>query len=120
MEEYIGCYDSVNEIVDEATNQFGKNYVLNEEKHGKLQEVCAAIDSFVEEIDCDFVDVTVDFNIKRLVIDIGCDDMVLHGGRNNQFFSLIQMLDSFSFSKTKNGALCIALNVDNMWERMRG
>lgn len=118
--EYTGCYDSVAEIVDEATKQFAQTYTLNEDKRGSLKEVCEAIDDFVEEIDCNFVDVSVDSNSKQLTIDIGCDDMILHDGRSSQFFTLIQMVDSFSFSKTKGGGLCIALNIDGVWERLRG
>ena len=118
--EYIGCYDSVMEIVDEGAKEFAATHTPNEEKKAVLGDVCEAVDNFVGEIDCNFVDVSVNSNSKQLTIDIGCDDIILHGGRDSQFFTLIQMVDSFSFSKTKNGGLCIALNVDNVWERLRG
>lgn len=118
--EYMGCYDSVMEIVNEGTKEFAAIYTPNEEKVKALGDICEAVDSFVGEIDCNFVDVSVDSNSKQLTIDIGCDDIVLHGGRNSQFFTLIQMVNSFSFSKTKKGGLCIALNVDGVWERLRG
>lgn len=118
--EYMGCYDSVIEIVDEGTKEFAATHALSEEKVKSLSGVCEAADSFVGEIDCNFVDVSVDSSSKQLTIDIGCDDIILHDGRNSQFFTLIQMVDSFSFSKTKKCGLCIALNVDGVWERLRG
>lgn len=118
--EYMGCFGSVMEIVDEATQEFSATYAPNKEKVEALEEVCEAVDDFVGEIDCNFVDVSVDSNSKQLTIDIGCDDIILHGGRSSQFFSLIQMVSSFSFSKTKNGGLCVALNIDGVWERLCG
>ena len=46
-----------------------------------------------------------------------CDEIVLQHGRKNVFFQVIQMFDSFSFSKSKDGNVCISLNLDKMWER---
>ena len=118
--EYMGCYNSVMEIVDEATEQFSKTHKLNVQKKESLRDICEQIDCFAEDIECNFVDVNVDMSSKQLTIDIGCDDIILHDGRNNNFFSLIQMFDSFSFSKTKCGGLCVALNINDVWERLRG
>ena len=118
--EYMGCYDSVVEVIGEAEMQFEHTHTLNKDKYNELEEVCDAIDSFVKEICCNFVDVSVDSNSKRLTIDIGCDSVIFYNGRSSQFFELIQMVDSFSFSKTKDGGLCIALNIDGILEREHG
>ena len=54
---------------------------------------------------------------KRVAIEIICEEMVLQHGREHVFFRVIQMFDSFSFSKSKDGNVCISLNLDKMWER---
>jgi hypothetical protein len=120
MEEYSGCYDLVMEIVDDATKKFNGLYILNEKKYAALEVICSMVDDFVSEIEPNFVDVSVDTNSKQLTFDIGCDDLVLEHGSSDLFFAMIRRMDSFSFSKTKNGGLCIALNLDGLWRRIHG
>jgi hypothetical protein len=120
MEDYSGCYDSVIEIVDDATKKFDGLYILNEKKYAALEAICDMVDDFVSEIEPNFVDVSVDTSSKQLTFDIGCDDLVLERGSDELFFAIIRKMGSFSFSKTKNGGLCIALNVNGLWERIYG
>lgn len=117
--EYSGCYEAVNKIVLDATKQFGALYTLNQRRYDELSQICEAIDEFVESIECNFVDVSVDGS-KQLTVDIGCDEVVFEKGRSDGFFTLIQSTDSFSFSKSKGGNLCIALNIDGLWEVSHG
>lgn len=117
--EYTGCYNSTVEVVNEATQQFEQFFKLNDSKFAELDGICAAVDEFVREIEPERVDVSVS-NSKQLIIDIGCDDVIFERGRSSAFFSLIQKVSSFSFSKDKNVGLRIALNIDGLWERACG
>lgn len=114
--EYKGCYESVVELIKEASQQFGDSYLLNDNKFANLKSVCDAVDLLVEEIDCESVDISVSDTTKQFTIEIVCDEIIFEQGRNNGFFKLIQMLDSFSFSKKGREFIRIALNIDNMWE----
>lgn len=114
--EYKGCYSSAVELIEEASHEFGDAVVLNESKFDSLEYVCEYVDKLVEKTECDSVDVSVDKITKQFTIEIACDDIIFENGRSNEFFKLIQMLDSFSFSKKGRESLRITLNIDNMWE----
>lgn len=118
--EYTGCYDSVIELVDEGPVQF-QEHELNKGKYEMLSAICEATDKLVKEIeDCECVDASIDDRTKQLTISILCYDVIFQHGRESVFFSLIQMLSSFSFSKAKGGLLRIDLNIDGVWEKKSG
>lgn len=118
--EYMGCYDSVIELVNEGTARF-HGYELNNKKYEMLDTICEAVDKLVDEIDdCECVNVSIDDYTKQLTISILCYDVIFQHGRENVFFSLIQMLSSFSFSKASGGFLQIDLNIDDIWEENSG
>lgn len=115
--EYNGCYGPVLELVNEGTGQF-KGYGLNKEKYEMLDAICETTDKLVSEIeDCECVNASIDDTTKQLTISILCDDVIFQHGRESVFFTLIQMLSSFSFSKAKGGLLRIDLNIDGVWEK---
>lgn len=117
--EHKGCYEPVIELVDERTSQFN-GYELNQEKYEMLDVICEMTDKLVEEIeDYECVNVSVDDTTKQLTISILCDEVVFQYGRTSVFFQLIQVLNSFSFSKAKGGLLRIDLNIDGVWEKER-
>lgn len=115
--EYRPCYDSVTEMVSEASHKFGEYYILQEEKFNRLRGICEIVDELVPEIDAESLDVTVDEASKRLTIGIECQEMVLEYGRTSDFFKLIKMVDSFSFYKVKKDLMRVDFNLDGMWER---
>lgn len=114
--ERTGCYDSVVEVVDAASEQFGDAHPLNIDRFAMLEDICSSVDKVVDEIECSQIDVSVGAVNRVLTISFVCDDLELQHGREHEFFSLIQMLDSFSFSKATNDGLWVALNVDGLWE----
>lgn len=116
--EYIECFDAVEGVVNEATKQYSSRYTLNKELYDKLADICYEVDELLGEIECLCLDVSVyDTSPKRVAIEIICDGMILQHGREHTFFHVIQMFDSFSFSKSKDGNVCISLNLDKMWVR---
>lgn len=112
---YKRCYDSMIELVEEASEKFGEGSILNETKFDSLKYVCNAIDRFIEEFECESYEVSVDETEKRFTIEVVTDEVVFEYGRSNEFFSLIQFLSSFSFSKKGADCIRIVMNIDNMW-----
>lgn len=118
--EFNSCRDEVMSFINEASKDFGSQYALNEEQSGKLDAVCDGVDKLIDDFDCEYFDVSVDDITKQFTIAIVCDEMILEHGRSHEFFGLIQLLSSFSFAKEGKGSICVTLNIDNMWERVRG
>lgn len=112
--EYRNCYDVVTEIINETSDRFGSTRALNERKFQSLGRVCELVDNFVKKIDFENIDVNT-YETGRLSITIVCDEVIFEHGRSDKFFELIQMLDSFSFSKAGRDLLNITLNIDDVW-----
>ena len=65
--EYTGCFDAVEDVVSEATEQYGGRYTLNKELYEKLPDICRGVDELFEEIECLCLDVSVyDVRIRGL------------------------------------------------------
>lgn len=117
--ENTGCYESVIELVNEATNLLS-GYALNQEKRETLGTICETIDKLICELESfECVNGSIDDTTKRLSISILCDDAIFQHGRESVFFTLIKMLSSFSFSKA-GYRLQINLNIDGLWEKKHG
>lgn len=117
---FNSCRDEVMNFVNKTSGRLGTQFSLNKEKFEKLDAICNSVDKFIEQFDCEYFAVSVDDITMQLTIFIVCDEMILEHGRSNDFFKLIQMLHSFSLSKKGNEGICIALNIDNIWERACG
>ena len=115
--EYKPCYSEVAGIITEASQHFGDSYLLQEEKFTRMRDICAIIDKLVPDLDAESLDVSIDETSKRLNIGFECDEMVLEHGRTSDFFKLIKMVDSFSFSKVKEDVMRVDFNIEGMWGR---
>lgn len=118
--EYTGCKDAAFELIEEASEEFGDSYFLNEEKYGKIDEICALVDKIAEELlDDEFglnsVTVDVDTTTKELVFNIVCDEIIFQHGRTHKFFTLAGLVDSIRFSKAKSSKLRIEIGVSGLW-----
>lgn len=112
---FVSTYDIVEMVIDEATEQFGSRWVIPNAKRKDLKTDCALIDKFVSEFDCESAEADIDDETLKLKVSIVCPDMVLEYGRTHPFFTLIQHVESFSFS-----AVGDSLKVDfvfaGLWE----
>lgn len=112
---FVNTYDIVEMIIDEATEQFGGRLVVPENKRKNLQTDCVLIDRLVSEFDCESVEADVNDETLKLRVSIVCPDMVLEYGRTHPFFSLIQHVESFSFSAVED-SLKVDLIFAGLWE----
>lgn len=115
--EYTGCKDAAFEVIDEASEEFGDSYFLNEEKYGKIEEICGLVDELMcnEDFGCNALTVDVDTTTKDLIFNIVCDDIVLQHGRSHKFFTLAGLVDRIKFSKAKPSSLRIEIGVCGLW-----
>lgn len=117
---YSGCKSIVDEVIEEANAEFCPAYSLKAGAVDRLHSICELVDEVVPELDCSAVDVSVNTSNKQFMFMLICDDMTLEDGRTHIFFQLIQMVDSFIFSKSGKESLRIELNIDDLWERKSG
>lgn len=94
----IKTYDIVEMVVDEATEQFGNNWVVPKNKRIGLQSDCKLIDRISSEFDCESIEADIDDETMKIKISLISPDIVLEYGRTHPFFALIQHTESFSFS----------------------
>lgn len=115
--EYTGCKDAALEVIDEASDEFGDSYFINEEKYGGLDEICGLVDELVQDEDfgCNSLTVDVDTTTKELIFNIVCDEIVLQHGRTHKFFTLAGLVDSIKFLKAKPSSLRIEVGVSGLW-----
>lgn len=117
--EYTGCKDFAVDVIEEATEKFGRSYSINEEKYGRLDEIYGLVDDVIlgigDESGCDEVTVDVDEATKELIFNIVCDEIILQHGRVNKFFELMALVDSVRFSQAKYDKLRIEIGVSGLW-----
>lgn len=111
--EYTGCKNAAFEVINEASDEFGDSYFLNEEKYGKLDEICGLVDELVrdEDFGCNSLTVDVDTAAKELIFNIVCDEIILQHGRTHKFFTLAGLVDTIKFSKAKPSGLRIEVGM---------
>lgn len=109
------CYSSVLKLISEASRRFGNQFCVNKAKAENLEEVCEIIEELISEFECEHFDATVNDEEKSLTLSVWYDDIILQGGSSHSFFSLIKMLDSFSFSKSNEDSLRIDMNINRLW-----
>jgi len=117
---YTNCNNSVMGVIEEASKQFGASLTVTQASFDRIEKICDMVDNLAQESLCEYVDVDVDELSRKLTISLTCDDLELHGGRTNEFFSLIKMVDSFGFSVTSDGLLKIEFNICWIWEGTGG
>lgn len=118
--DYASCNNSVMEVIDEASKRFGASLTVTQASYDRVEKICDMVDNLAQEALCEYVDVDVDEVSRKLTISLTCDDLEMHGGRTNEFFSLIKMVDSFGFSTTSDGLLKIEFNIYWIWEGTSG
>ena len=86
---YTRCYDSMIELVEEASDKFGEGAMLNESKFDSLKYICKVTDRFIEDRDTEKLDFGEPFN--QFKEDI-CDDKTLY-----EEYILAALIIYFSF-----------------------
>lgn len=109
------CYNSVINLVSEASRRFGNKFQIDDSALKNMPKICSIIDDMLEEFQCEYFDASVNDITKTLQLCFECDEIILEDGRSHPFFTLIQMADSFSFSKSEEDCIRVSLNIDRLW-----
>lgn len=108
-------YDTVMELINETVKKSNGRLTMFDGFDKKLSMVCDLVSEFEDKVDLEDVYVQVDDECRALSICILCDELILRNGREDSFFELIKLVDSFSFSKEKEDTLNISLNFYHVW-----
>lgn len=108
-------YDTTMELISETVKKSKGRLVMFDGFDKKLGKICDLVAEFEEKVDLEDVYVQVDEEVRELSICILCDELILRNGREDSFFELIKLADSFSFSKEKEDTLNISLNFYHVW-----
>lgn len=115
MESVVKCFDVVNMVVEEASEQFKPIWKIDNEKLDILHEYCDAIDEILKEFDGDSIDVDIDEIKMTVSITIECEDLTIES-KEHQFHQLVERAVRFGFSKSKEReAMCVNFVFPSVW-----
>ena len=77
----ITCWDAVQMVLEEATEQFGPMWKEDAEKKDNLREYCVAIGYIAGRAGSTFFHVTVDPETMRISVSLDVADLVIRGSR---------------------------------------
>lgn len=120
MGEFTSCYSLLMELINERNLNDNHSTPLNQERFESIDHICELVDSLIYQFRCRCVEADIDDATHVLTISIWCDEIVLVGEKSNDFFSLIQMISSFSASKSQDGDLRIDFNINDIWTVKNG
>ncbi len=113
-------HQAITETVKEELVRAQGRYLVSPERFNQIEDICTMIDSLLEYIECDFIDVLVQEPRKTIILSIVCDEIILRHSEDSQFSEIIQKADSFSFSKYDNEHIRINLNIEGLLVRADG
>lgn len=108
-------YDTTMELIGETVKKSKGRLAMFDGFDKKLSKVCDLVAEFEDKVDLEDVYIQIDEEVRELSICILCDELILRNGREDSFFELIKLADSFSFSKEKEDTLNISLNFFHVW-----
>lgn len=111
------CYECAVDLIAQATERHGKEFLLNKEKTQELPEICGLIEAIIHNNDCEYYDVGVVENTMQFVIAIVCDEMILDKEMAQTFYKLVKKVDSFVFSRPEIDMMRVEFRFDNIWKR---
>lgn len=113
----VKCFDIVNMILDEATEQFGGAWEVNEENYKILEQYCNAMDILAKEHDGEAFEVEVDDIAMTVSISMECMDFVVKD-KDSLYYELVKRAISFGFSVTDEGNLLVKFTFPSIWDKI--
>lgn len=114
---FTKCFDVVDMVVQEATNQFKPIWKLNNNNYDILQQYCSVIDSLVKEFNGSAFDVSIIEPQMKVLITITCEDLTLKSSNHN-FYRLAARADSVGFTVSEDGELNINFVFPSLWDKV--
>ncbi len=114
---FAKCFDVVDMVVQEATNQFKPIWKLNTDNYDILQQYCLVIDSLVEEFDGSAFDVSINEPQMKILITITCEELTLKSS-NHEFYKLAERAELVEFSVSEDGELNLKFVFPSLWDKV--
>lgn len=114
---FTKCFDVVDMVVQEATNQFKPIWKLNTDNYDILQQYCSVIELLIQEFDGSAFDVSINEPQMTILITITCEDLTLKSSNHN-FYKLAERADSVGFSVSEDGDLNLKFVFPSLWDKV--
>lgn len=102
------------EVLERLSSKSGKPVMILSSSNEKLELISSMIDDMVSEFEAETYTVSVVPEDLAMEINIELPEMIIEDCSEHNFFRLIEMVDTFSFS-VKEDYLNISLRVDNLF-----
>lgn len=112
----INCFDIVSATVEEATNQLGEYWKINEEKYDILREYCDRIDTLAERIESKSLSAEVDSISKTVSVSIEAMDVIVET-KENTLHDLFERSKLVYFASSGDN-LVIKMVFPSVWDRV--
>lgn len=117
MNKRINCYDVVEMVINEASNQFAPRWKRDEECLKILRQYCEVIDMLSDEFEGKYFEVGVDDVDMTISIKMGCPDCTIETLQHN-FYKLIKKAVSFSFTHGEGDNVDVEFVFPSVWEKV--
>lgn len=113
---FVKCFDVVEMVVEEATEQFFPLWRLDREKYRILEQYCQVIDGLSEEFDGVSYDVEVDDIAMTVAVTLECQDMNIEQ-QSHKYYSLTQRAITVGFAASEDGNLNVKFVFPSVWKK---
>lgn len=113
---FIKCFDVVEMVTDEATDQFGSLVQVNEEAKNNLRHCCNMIDDFAQQFGGISYEVDVDDNTTDITVSVVCEEFettII----SSKFYLLVQSVKRMSFSTPEEDLIKVQFVFDGIWDK---
>ena len=112
----ITCFEAAKMVIDEADNQFGGNWKINEEHYDILKHYCDYIDILAKEQGGEAYEIEVDDTTMTVSIGIECTEFMIHENIN-LLCELVKRSVSFGFTASEEGKILVKFTFPSIWQR---
>lgn len=114
---FIRFSDMADEIIQETTKQLAPDYRLSDELKCKFDEVCEAIDEFVEDTIAEGFEVEVDES-GDILVSVSTICLEADSENHSFFYGIMNRCKAFGFSRNEAGDLVISFRFPGVWRKV--
>ena len=113
--KFMNSFDVAEMVIEEATKQFSPLWSLNAENFDIFKQYCFAIDYFIEEIESNGIEISVDEIRMTVSVVVFCKNATLL--KNSKFFLLAERTLHVSVSLDENNDLKFEFVFPSLWDK---
>ena len=113
--KFLNSFDVAEMVIEEATKQFSPLWSLNAENFDIFKQYCFAFDSFLDEIESNGLEISVDEILMTISVVVFCKNATLM--KNSKFFLLAERASRVNVSLDENNNLKFEFVFPSLWDR---